>query len=170
MKLPHMPALPDMPDMPALAGLLMAGLACLFPINAFACSTGYFRFVETGTTNPFIPSPSRAYYDDQDQAGTALSVFVDLTSADYRGMADSRRNVFGGKTTVYKIACDALIAPLSEIPAEDVPADSWMSAEGITPTHAYLEADTFNSATIGPNKQSIPAWLKSKAIKVYGAN
>ena len=71
-----------LPSMSPLAGLLIAGLALLLPINAFACSTGYFRFVETGTASPFVPSASRAYYDDQDQAGTAISVFVDLTSAD----------------------------------------------------------------------------------------
>ena len=159
-----------LPSMSPLAGLLIAGLALLLPINAFACSTGYFRFVETGTASPFVPSASRAYYDDQDQAGTAISVFVDLTSADYRAMADSRFNAFGGKTTVYKIACDAVTAPLSETPAEDVPSDSWMSAEGITPTHVYLEADNFNSATVGTKKQSIPAWLTSKSSEVYSAN
>ena len=157
-------------QMTGLTGMLIAGLAVLLPINAFACSSGYFRFVETGTASPFVPSASRAYYDDQDQAGTALSVFVDLAPADYKTMADSRLNAFGGKTTVYKIACNAVTAPLSETPAEEVPSDSWMSAEGINPTHVYLQADNFNSATIGANKQSIPAWLASKATNVYSAN
>ncbi|UKV14936.1 hypothetical protein L6172_01195 [Thalassospiraceae bacterium SW-3-3] len=156
--------------LPRMISLLVAGATLLAPINAFACSSGYFRFVETGTASPFVPSASRAYYDDQDEPGTAISVFVDLTSADFKAMADSRRNVFGGKTTVYKIACDAVTAPLSETPAEDVPSDSWMSPEGINPTHVYLEADNFSSATVGPNKQSIPAWLTSKSSKVYSAN
>ena len=156
--------------LPQMTSLLIAAAAILIPINAFACSSGYFRFVETGTASPFVPSASRAYYDDPDQAGTALSVFVDLTPADFKAMADSRRNVFGGKTTVYKIACNAVTAPLSETPADDVPSDSWMSAEGINPAHAYLEADNFSSATIGPDKQSIPVWLTSKSSKVYSAN